>query len=108
VNPFNLRHGRVTPPSFAGAATQYAVVRVAASRPVACQPTGIAGEKRIIGRLGDRLAEEEKAMDHSMRMVLIAGVLMLALLIAIVGSVSADAPIWVSAATVVDPVSQPL
>jgi hypothetical protein len=33
-------------------------------------------------------------MDNSMRMVIIAGVLMLALLIAIVGSVSADAPTW--------------
>jgi hypothetical protein len=30
-------------------------------------------------------------MDHTMRMVIIAGVLMLALLIAIVGSVGADA-----------------
>jgi hypothetical protein len=37
-------------------------------------------------------------MDHSMRMVIIAGVLMLALLIAIVGSVSADTPAWTSAA----------
>jgi hypothetical protein len=33
-------------------------------------------------------------MDNSMRMLIIAGVLMLALLIAIVGSVSADVPIW--------------
>ncbi len=38
-------------------------------------------------------------MDRSMRMVIIAGVLMLALLIAIVGSVSADAPTWTSAAS---------
>ena len=37
-------------------------------------------------------------MDRSMRMVIIAGVLMLALLIAIIGSVSADAPSWTSAA----------
>ena len=37
-------------------------------------------------------------MDHSMRMVIIAGVLMLALLVAIVGSVSADAPSWTAAA----------
>jgi hypothetical protein len=44
-------------------------------------------------------------MDHSMRMVIIAGVLMLALLIAIVGSVGADAPTWTSAATP-HPVSQ--
>ena len=42
---------------------------------------------------------EKKAMDHSMRMVIIAGVLMVALLIAIVGSVSADAPTWTSAAS---------
>ena len=33
-------------------------------------------------------------MDRSMRMVVIAGVLMLALLIAIVGSVSADSVKW--------------
>jgi hypothetical protein len=39
-------------------------------------------------------------MDHSMRMVIIAGVLMLALLIAIVGSVSADTPSWASAETI--------
>jgi len=37
-------------------------------------------------------------MDRSMRMVIIAGVLMLALLVAIIGSVSADAPSWTSAA----------
>jgi hypothetical protein len=36
-------------------------------------------------------------MDRSMRMVVIAGVLMLALLIAIVGSVSADSIKWTSA-----------
>ena len=36
-------------------------------------------------------------MDGSMRMVIIAGLLMLALLIALVGSVSADAPVWASA-----------
>jgi hypothetical protein len=33
-------------------------------------------------------------MDQSMRMVIVAGVLMLALLIAIVGSVSADSASW--------------
>jgi hypothetical protein len=33
-------------------------------------------------------------MDRSMRMVLIGGVLMLALLIAVIGSVSADSPAW--------------
>jgi hypothetical protein len=49
------------------------------------------------------------AMDNSMRMVIIAGVLMLALLIAIVGSVSADAPTWASAASAASwPTSQPL
>jgi hypothetical protein len=47
-------------------------------------------------------------MDHSMRMVIIAGVLMLALLIAIVGSVSADPPTWASAANASGPMSQPL
>jgi hypothetical protein len=36
-------------------------------------------------------------MENSMRMVIVAGVLMLALLIAIVGTVSADAPTWTSA-----------
>lgn len=36
-------------------------------------------------------------MDQSMRMVIIAGVLMLALLVAIVGSVSADSVTWQSA-----------
>ena len=50
----------------------------------------------------------EKAMDHSMRMVIIAGVLMLALLIAIVGSVSADAPTWTSAESAVSKTSQRL
>jgi hypothetical protein len=47
-------------------------------------------------------------MDNSMRMVIIAGVLMLALLIAIVGSVSADVPIWQTTASVLGPRSQPL
>jgi hypothetical protein len=42
-------------------------------------------------------------MDCSMRMVIIAGVLMLALLIALVGSVSADAPSWTSAAAALIP-----
>jgi hypothetical protein len=42
-------------------------------------------------------------MDHSMRMVIIAGVLMLALLIAIVGSVNADTPSWTSAAVALSP-----
>jgi hypothetical protein len=50
----------------------------------------------------------EKAMDNSMRMVIIAGVLMLALLIAIVGSVSADVPIWQTTASAFGPTSQPL
>ena len=36
-------------------------------------------------------------MDQSMRMVIIAGVLMLALLIAVIGSVSADSIAWHSA-----------
>jgi hypothetical protein len=36
----------------------------------------------------------EETMDQSMRMVIIAGVLMLALLIAIIGSVSADSVTW--------------
>ncbi|HJU32279.1 MAG TPA: hypothetical protein VJ740_12520 [Hyphomicrobiaceae bacterium] len=36
-------------------------------------------------------------MESSTRMVLVAGVLMLALLIAIIGSVSADGPSWTSA-----------
>ena len=35
-----------------------------------------------------------ETMDQSMRMVIIAGVLMLALLIAIIGSVSADSIAW--------------
>jgi hypothetical protein len=50
----------------------------------------------------------EKAMDNSMRMVIIAGVLMLALLIAIVGSVSADVPIWQTTASVLGSTNQPL
>ena len=36
-------------------------------------------------------------MDNSTRMVLVAGVLMLALLIAVIGSVSAAGPVWTSA-----------
>ena len=51
---------------------------------------------------------EKKSMDHSMRMVLIAGALMLALLIAIVGTVSADTPAWTSAASAIGSSSQPL
>ena len=47
-------------------------------------------------------------MDHSMRMVIVAGVLMLALLIAIVGTVGADAPTWISAAGTTGPAAQPL
>jgi hypothetical protein len=47
-------------------------------------------------------------MDSSMRMVIIAGVLMLALLIAIVGSVSADAPVWQTTAHALHQPSQPL
>ena len=47
-------------------------------------------------------------MDNSIRMVIIAGVLMLALLIAIVGSVSADAPVWHATAHALAPESQPL
>jgi hypothetical protein len=50
----------------------------------------------------------EKAMHNSMRMVIIAGVLMLALLIAIVGSVSADVPIWHATAIALAPGTQPL
>ena len=36
-------------------------------------------------------------MDRSMRMVIVAGVLMLALLVAVVGSVGADSVKWESA-----------
>jgi hypothetical protein len=42
-------------------------------------------------------------MDRSMRMVLIAGVLMLALLVALVGSVSAQAPSSTSATMALSP-----
>ena len=41
-------------------------------------------------------------MDRSMRMVLVAGVLMLALLVAIVGMVSADSLKWEPAPAVAD------
>jgi hypothetical protein len=48
-------------------------------------------------------------MDRSMRMVLIAGMLMLALLVAVVGMVSAEGAIWQSAITHIPTVaSQPL
>lgn len=47
-------------------------------------------------------------MDNSMRMVIIAGVLMLALLLAIVGSVSADAPVWQTTASTLGAASRPL
>jgi hypothetical protein len=47
--------------------------------------------QRVVGRC-------RQQMDRSMRMVVIAGVLMLALLIAIVGSVSADSVKWQSLA----------
>ena len=42
-------------------------------------------------------------MDCSMRMLIIAGVLMLALLVAIVGSVSADALSWTVAVLALSP-----
>ena len=42
-------------------------------------------------------------MDHSMRMVIVAGVLMLALLIAVLGSVSADTITWHALATIPSP-----
>ena len=42
-------------------------------------------------------------MDQSMRMVIIAGVLMLALLIAIVGTVSADSVTWHASAPMPSP-----
>jgi hypothetical protein len=71
------------------------------------QPHEIAGDINQAGGPSWR-REREMAMDHSIRMVIIAGLLMLALLIAIVGSVSADAPIWASAATALSPMSQPL
>ena len=51
------------------------------------------------------LAAADEVMDHSMRMVIIAGVLMLALLIAIVGSVGADAPMWTSTASPAYPIN---
>jgi hypothetical protein len=48
-------------------------------------------------------------MDQSMRMVIIAGVLMLALLIAVIGSVSADSFAWHSAvANIPSPAGQQL
>jgi hypothetical protein len=48
-------------------------------------------------------------MDQSMRMVIIAGVLMLALLIAVIGSVSADSIAWHSAvANIPGPTGQQL
>lgn len=48
-------------------------------------------------------------MDQSMRMVLIAGVLMLALLIAVIGSVGADSVSWESAnANIQAPIGQQL
>ena len=48
-------------------------------------------------------------MDQSMRMVIIAGVLMLALLIAVIGSVSADSVAWHSTmANIPSPAGQQL
>jgi len=48
-------------------------------------------------------------MDRSTRMVLIAGVLMLALLVAVIGSVSADSVTWNHAGHLASaPSSQPL
>jgi hypothetical protein len=47
-------------------------------------------------------------MGNSMRMVLIAGVLMLALLVALIGAVSADVPVWQTTASVLGSTSQPL
>ena len=47
-------------------------------------------------------------MDQSMKMVIIAGVLMLALLIAVIGSVSADSVTWQSVASSPAPATQPL
>ena len=42
-------------------------------------------------------------MDRSMRMVIIAGLLMLALLVAVIGSVGADAVSWRFAGQVIYP-----
>jgi hypothetical protein len=56
----------------------------------------------------DRPMAAEKAMDNSLRMVLIAGVLMLALLIALIGAVSADAPVWQTTASVLGQTGQSL
>ena len=39
---------------------------------------------------------EREAMDRSMRMVILAGLLMLALLVAVIGSVGADSLAWQS------------
>jgi hypothetical protein len=48
-------------------------------------------------------------MDRSMRMVIIAGVLMLALLVAVIGSVGADSITWhPSVATTENPTGQQL
>jgi hypothetical protein len=48
-------------------------------------------------------------MDRSMRMVIIAGVLMLALLVAVIGSVGADSIAWhPSVATTENPTGQQL
>ena len=48
-------------------------------------------------------------MDRSMRMVIIAGVLMLALLVSVIGSVGADSIAWhPSVATTENPIGQQL
>jgi hypothetical protein len=62
-----------------------------------------------VGQRQDRRRPEEK-MDLSMRMVLVAGMLMLALLVAIVGMVSADSIKWepVPAVATAPLASQPL
>ena len=57
-------------------------------------PSGrVAGREETRGRPRETRHPEEK-MDISMRMVLVAGVLMLALLVAIVGMVSANSVKW--------------
>jgi hypothetical protein len=59
-------------------------------------------------KAGGVLCRQETHMDQSMKMVIIAGVLMLALLIAVIGSVSADSVTWQSVASRPAPATQPL
>jgi hypothetical protein len=95
VKAINPRHGRVTLPSFA-LAQGHIKLDTATARWVAGQIPLQPKQFQLGDTQGPR-ARWRKVMNRSMQMVIVAGVLMLALLIAVIGSVGADSIAWHSA-----------